>query len=373
MRAPRFLIGLASGILFLSCAQTAVGDTTIGLALPLSGPYADAGREARQQAEAAVLDLNARGGLLGQRLRLDVEDDGCESAMAAGAARRLLNKNPAIVIGHPCSGAAVAAANLYGTEGALFLATGARHGSLTEPRAGPTVFRLAPRDDRQGIVAAWWLFRSAPFRRIVLVHDGSRYALDVLSQAREDLRARGAAGVVTARIVSGREDYPRLTERLRDLKSEAVFFAGHSMEAVIVLRGLRRAGIGIPFLGSDSIASDIFGKEAGRDRGTVRALVPARYGTRTVSHSPEDGTARHAGGQAWLRGLGTLMRGAIEAWAKCVQDTGTFNGGAVALRLGAAPVKTTALGPVKFDENGDLQVPSHAVATWDGFSWTSGE
>ena len=68
-------------------------------------------------------------------------------------------RKPAFVVGHPCSGSAVAAASLYGAAGIVFIAPGVRHPALTAKRAGMTVFRLAGRDDRQGDAAAHWLTR----------------------------------------------------------------------------------------------------------------------------------------------------------------------------------------------------------------------
>ena len=72
------LIGLAlSASLVLSTAALAQ-DLTIAVAGPMTGGESAFGRQMKNGAEQAVADLNAAGGVIGRKLKLDVEDDACD-------------------------------------------------------------------------------------------------------------------------------------------------------------------------------------------------------------------------------------------------------------------------------------------------------
>jgi branched-chain amino acid transport system substrate-binding protein len=68
--------------------SVARAEILIGAAGPLTGPNAYIGEQPQQVVEMAVADLNARGGVLGQQVRLTMVDDACEPGQAAAAARQ---------------------------------------------------------------------------------------------------------------------------------------------------------------------------------------------------------------------------------------------------------------------------------------------
>jgi Periplasmic binding protein len=59
-------------------AVPAHAEVRIGLAAPLTGPYAWGGGSTERGAEAAVADLNAGGGVLGEPIELITADDYCD-------------------------------------------------------------------------------------------------------------------------------------------------------------------------------------------------------------------------------------------------------------------------------------------------------
>jgi branched-chain amino acid transport system substrate-binding protein len=367
----RLLAALAPVLLF-TAPVPAFADVIVALAVPLSGRQQAMGEDMREAAEAAVGDLNAAGGLLGERLTLAVEDDGCEQTRAAAAARALIDRKPALVVGHPCSGAAIAAAPVYAAAGLVFISPGARHPALTEKRAGPTIFRLAGRDDRQGAAAALWLTRSAPERRVALVHDRTGFARALAEGAARDLEAAGIAPVLALAIEAGRNDYGEVAHRLKKEEPEAVFFAGYPAEGALVLAGLRREGVTARFLGSDSLATDEFAAAAGDDqRASLRVLLPNEPGPlQDWSSSSHPDVARRSGAS---RALIARTYAAVEVWADGVRRAGSFEPERVRALLASGATSSSALGPVSFDAKGDARFPSFVPARWDGQRWVAGD
>ena len=114
-------------LLLLAATLTALHTTsaraeiTIGAAGPLSVQEKGQGENLRRGAEMAVADLNARGGVLGQRLRLIVVDDACDPDQAVAAANQLVSEHVAMVSGHGCSGASIPASKVYTKAGIVMI------------------------------------------------------------------------------------------------------------------------------------------------------------------------------------------------------------------------------------------------------------
>jgi branched-chain amino acid transport system substrate-binding protein len=189
-------------------------------------------------------------------------DDGCDAGRAEGAARLIIAGKPDLVIGHPCPAAAIAAARIYAAANVVFIALGVRHPDLTDKRAGPTIFRLAGRDDRQGPAAADELAVRSPLGRIAIVQDRTAYARGLTAAVTAALAARNLPPPVVVPIVAGRRDYDQDLAKLKTAPPEAVFFAGYPPEAAVVLRGLRKAGIGAAMIASDANATEEFARAA---------------------------------------------------------------------------------------------------------------
>src|SRR4051794_41823158 len=103
-------IAVATAVLGTAPAQA---DILVGVAAPLTGPYEWGGEEAEHGVELAAAELNAAGGLLGQRVALSLADDYCDPEQAVAAARKLVAGKAGAGVGPPWSGAAGPAAGGY--------------------------------------------------------------------------------------------------------------------------------------------------------------------------------------------------------------------------------------------------------------------
>jgi branched-chain amino acid transport system substrate-binding protein len=77
-----------------------------------------------------------------------------------------------MVAGHFCSNAATAAAAIYAERDVVMITPSASLPKLTEPGFA-TTFRLAPRDDNQGALAAQRISVEVPQGLIALIEDGT--------------------------------------------------------------------------------------------------------------------------------------------------------------------------------------------------------
>ena len=332
------LVLAAFGVAILSPAVRSAGDSTrsatVVVAGPSTGRYAD---------RFSAMMMGARRAAAPHSVQIVGIDDGCDAGQAEGAARMAIAEKPDLVIGHPCPGAAIAAARVYAEAGVLFIALGVRHPALTDQRAGPTIFRLAGREDRQGRAAAEALIGLAPNGRIAIVQDRTAYARGLTAAIITALsEQKMTTPPVVVPIVAGRRDYDAEIARVGASPPDAVFFAGYPSEAAVVLRGLRKAGLTAPMIASDANATEAFAAAAaltGEAQSAVSVMVPAA-------------------GSGGLDGedLEQAAADAVRTWRRA-RDSGDA-------------VKALAQGEA-FDERGDARVPSFRSAPLVNGRWAS--
>src|ERR1700722_12177287 len=97
-------------------AFLAHADIMIGLACPLTGQNAAFGEQMRRGAEQAVADINAKGGVLGQKLALREADDACDPKQAVPAAAELISAGAKFVVGPFCSASSIPASKVYAED-----------------------------------------------------------------------------------------------------------------------------------------------------------------------------------------------------------------------------------------------------------------
>ena len=89
-RMTNLLLG-ASALALLG-GGAAWADVTIATAGPMTGQYAVFGEQMKHGAELAVKDINAKGGVNGEKLVLEVGDDACDPKQAVAVANQFVNE-----------------------------------------------------------------------------------------------------------------------------------------------------------------------------------------------------------------------------------------------------------------------------------------
>ncbi len=104
----------------MSMAFYAQADVKIGVAGPFTGPNATYGAQYWKGASQAVADINAAGGIKGEKIVLVQGDDACEPKQAVAVANRLVDEaKVSAVVGHFCSSSTMPASEVYDEAGIL--------------------------------------------------------------------------------------------------------------------------------------------------------------------------------------------------------------------------------------------------------------
>jgi len=258
-------VGVVSLVLGLAVAgpARAADPIRIGMIAPLTGSWASEGQEMKRNGELLVAELNSKGGLLGRKVELVVEDDGGDPRTASLAAQRLTSRGIVAVIGTYGSAVTEATQTIFDEEGILQIANGSTNVRLTE-KGLPYFFRTCPRDDEQGRVAAALIQKSGA-KRVALVHDSSAYSKGLADEIHAILKAKGIAPVSFEALTPKEQDYSAVLTKLRAAGPDIVFFTGYYPEAGLLLKQKKQMGWNVPFVGGDAINNPDLVKLAGKE------------------------------------------------------------------------------------------------------------
>jgi branched-chain amino acid transport system substrate-binding protein len=356
----RFAAVLAPLLVALLCAvplAPALAKIVIGVAGPTEGPGVAATREIADAARRAAARFNEKGGVAGDEVEIVEADDACAVEGGEAAARSLIEKKAVLVLGHPCASAAIAAAKVYAGAGVLFLASATRHRLLTDPRAGPTIFRVGGRDDRQGQTAGQLLAKLAAGKPVAIVHDTSLIADRLSGRAAAALKDAGVTQVTVVEISSGQKDFTKVIAKIGGTGLGALFFAGQPIEAGLLLNQMRAAGVMATFIGCDTLASPQFSEIVGDTVSGAGVLLPADAAREPLP------SAREAFGPALPPGTFLEAYAAVQAWQAAAESVRSTAAAQVAPALQGGKFETV-IGPLSFDANGDAATASYDLVWW---------
>jgi branched-chain amino acid transport system substrate-binding protein len=336
-------------VITLLFAAPVRADILIGAAGPMTGSMAWFGEQMQRGLDMKIAELNASGGVLGQRVELLIADDYCDPEQAIAAAEKLVEARVAAVIGHLCSGASIPASKIYADAGILMISPYSSNPTLTE-QGFANVFRVCGRDTIQATLVSDYLAERWGDRDIAIVHDGQAYGRGIAEEALRRLSEHGITGILFEAIEAGQPDYSGLIDKLQAEGIDTLYFGGYTAEAGLIIRQARSRGYDLEIIGSDALISEYFWHVAG----------PAAVGVRFVSYADPRTNDEAAAIVERFRadgyepeGLTLYAYAGVEVWAQAVEKAGTVESKAVAAALRTHEFDSV-LGRIGFDDKGDV-------------------
>lgn len=110
-------------VFLLSVASAGAAVVKVGLNYPKTGPYSVQGLDQWRAAELAVAEINASGGILGQKVEIIWRDSKSKKTIAPANVNELIDEGAKMVFGGPASSVAVAAGKVCQERGVPFFGT----------------------------------------------------------------------------------------------------------------------------------------------------------------------------------------------------------------------------------------------------------
>jgi branched-chain amino acid transport system substrate-binding protein len=355
----RRLVTLAVVVFAAALGGPARADVLIGLAGPITGKLAWFGEQMERGTELAVADINAAGGVLGQQVQLVTVDDFCDPEQAVAAAKKLVSDGVIFVVGHYCSGASIPASEIYEAAGVLMISPTSSNPMLTE-LGRANVFRIMYRDDAAGIVAGDYLADRWADKNIAILHDNTTFGKGVAELTKKQLNLRGPTEAIYQAYLPGQNNYGAEIDQLQAADVAAVFIGGYHTEIGLMARLARDRGYPVQLVVPVSLASEDFGLIAGPEAdGTLFIDVADPRGR--AEAAPVVERFRASGFEPQLYTL--YAYGAVQVWAQAAAKAGSLELPAVTAVL-LQHQFGTVLGPIDFDEKGDLAVQNPVLYIW---------
>ncbi|MCI4678667.1 branched-chain amino acid ABC transporter substrate-binding protein [Rhodoblastus acidophilus] len=354
-------VGLLAALLaaaFFSGAARA--EIKMGVGAPITGSDAAFGAQLKNGAEQAVADINAAGGILGQKVTLEVGDDAADAKQGRSVANQFIGDGVSFVIGHFNSSVTMPASDAYNEAGVLEITPGSTNPQITE-RGIPMLFRTCGRDDQQGAVAAAYLIAHAKGKRIAIIHDKSTYGKGLADETRKRLHAAGVQEVLYEGLNPGEKDYSSIVSKIKSVDADIVFFGGVHTEGGLLVRQMRDQGVEATLMGGDGIASQEFAAIAGPGVvGTLMTFPPDPRLRPEAAAVVKEFEARHYNPETYT----LYSYAAVQVIAQAIEKAKSTDPTAVAKVLHDDGPFKTVVGDLSFDAKGDVKRADYVVYQW---------
>ncbi len=256
------LIGLALGASLLLSTAALAQDLTIAVAGPMTGGESAFGRQMKNGAEQAVADLNAAGGVLGKKLKLDVEDDACDPKQARSVAEKIAGAKIPFVAGHYCSSSSIPASEAYEDGNVLQITPASTATKFTDGKLW-NVARVCGRDDQQGPVAAAYIAKTFAGKNVAILNDKTSYGKGLADETKKALNAAGFTEKMFESYNKGDKDFNAIVSRLKRDNIDLVYVGGYHQEAGLILRQMRDQGLKTILMAGDALNDKEFASITG--------------------------------------------------------------------------------------------------------------
>ena len=355
----RRLVAVAIVMFAAALDWPARADVLIGVAGPMTGKNAWFGEQMERGATLAVADINAAGGVLGQQVQLIAADDFCDPEQAIAAARKLVSEGAIFVVGHYCSHSSIPASEIYQAAGVLMISPTSSNPMLTE-LGRANVFRVQTRDDAVGIVAGNYLADHWPDKKIAILHDDTTFGKGVAELTKEQLNRRGLSEAIYQAYVPGDNNYAAEIAELQAADVAVAFIGGYHTKIALMARAAGDRGYPVQLVAGLALATEEFGLIAGpAAEGTL--FIDAPDPRIRAEAAPVVDRFRASG----LEPEGATLNayGAVQVWAQAVEAAGSLELQAMIASLRNHQFDTV-LGPIGFDEKGDVTLQSPVLYVW---------
>ena len=241
-----FSLILASAL----CLPPLHAEIRLGAVYSTSGDLAPIGVPSLEGAKTAVRQINAAGGIDGEKVSLTILPTPSSVKVVSKDILEAVAKDPSIdaFFGLGDTDLARAAGRAACSRGKVFVTSGA-----TSPRlpveSGPRVFLACFGDNAQAAVAAEWLKKTRGAKTVALLYDSSKTYTNLLhTYFSEAFRHHGGKIIAVVPFVGG--SVPVIPPSA--LKADCVYLAAETaLNAQPIIRALRDAGFHGPIVGGD--------------------------------------------------------------------------------------------------------------------------
>ena len=396
---------LAASLAPLPAAAQQPCTHTVGVVVELTGPAGRFGQAASKSIDLAFKEINGAGGAAGCQLAADLRDSQSQGSVAVDQARQLvdLKRVPAILGGIISSVSIPVLTSVTAPAGVVQISPASSSPTLTriaqEGKANGIFFRTITSDALQGTAAAKYAMDQG-LKKVAIIHVNNDFGVNMVAEFRRAFEALSGQITTATPYNQGQASYAAEVTRALEGEPPALYLVAYPGDGTSIARTWISQGGAAKFLLNDGMNSadfirdvgprylnDAFGTSSGTTKTPSTEHFAKAYPAMSGGFDENAPAADRAYDAAAILGLAIAQAGKAESAAirdairKVTGSDGEVihagpDGFKRALQLikDRKPIRYEGvIGPVSFDQNGDITGPFRLWRIQNGEVTTIGE
>jgi branched-chain amino acid transport system substrate-binding protein len=347
-----------AGVLLLGGGAEA--QIKIGVAGPITGANASFGAQLTQGVEQAAADINAAGGILGQKIEVEQGDDVSDPKQGVSVANKFVGDGVHFVVGHFNSGVTIPASEVYVDNNVLFITPSATNPKVTD-RMLWDAFRTCGRDDQQGKLWADLALGELKDKKIAIVHDKTPYGQGLADAAKGFMNAGGKKEVLYEGVNVGEKDYSAIVSKIKASGADYLMWGGLHTEGGLIVRQMRDQGMKTIMISGDGITDNEFASIGGPGvEGTLMSFGPEPRN----NPAAKDALAEFKAKGFEPEGYTLYSYAAMQILKQAAEKVGALDPHKMADYMHSGAAFHTVLGDIAYDKKGDRTTADYVWYVW---------
>lgn len=365
-------LGLMAGALALAACGGSTSNSAssppkspiiIGVSTSVSGSNALLGQETAEGIKLAAKEINAKGGVNGQKIQIDVGDNACDPATGINAVGKLIDQdNVSVIIGSTCSSVTLAVMPIMQRSKVVQLSVGSTNPKITEQAGvGGNQWQYRLNIDDSIMAATLTKVIAREVKSVVVIASTDDYGRGAATAIVGDFKPLGTRVLGTEYYAFGQADFRPMLTKIKSEAPEGIVVIANAAEAGPMALQAQEVGLtNVKVYGRGTVVTPDFQK-----------LVkdPAIWdGAREVNRwAPENSKFESAYKAEYGRDatvIAAIPYYAVYVLAQAIKQGNSADRASIQKELAKVNMCIPELGPVQFDDHHQAHTDVF-ITQWD--------
>lgn len=217
------------------------GAIKLGFSGPLTGNGASVGQDYLNGVKLYIDEVNAAGGVNGQKIEIMAEDDVMDPKNSTTVAQKLVDAKVIAVLGPLTSGTTIPTLKIYG-DAKIAQLTPASNPDVTA-QGFTHVFRVDPDDLAQGGNIGGYSYETLGAKTAAIIHDKQAFGQGVSEEFQKAFEAAGGKTTSVNGITPGDVDFRAVLTKVESENPDMIYYGGVANEAGLIVKQMRELGM----------------------------------------------------------------------------------------------------------------------------------
>src|ERR1700722_20063655 len=332
----------------------------LAVAGPITGANAAFGAQLTQGVQQAAEDINKAGGILGQKIEVELGDDVSDPKQGVSVANKFVGDGVQLVVVHFNSGVTIPASDGYSENGILFITPSGTNPKVTDRKLWDA-FRTCGHDDQQGMVWAELARDKLKGKNIAVIHNKTTYGKGLADAALENMHKFGVKEVLYEGVNTGEKDYSAIVSKIKESGADYLMWGGLHTEGGLIVRQMRDQGMNTVMISGDGITDSEFAAIGGAGvEGTLMTFGPEPRN----NPSAKDAVASFKAKGFDPQGYTLYSYAAVQIIKQAAEKANSLDPKKVAEVMHSGMTFHTVIGDIAFDKMGDRTTVDYVWYVW---------